>query len=84
MVNKRELFSRKIPAGRRIYYIDVKLDSQNERYLVISESRFEEERQPVRTRVMVFREDFNKFFRALEEARDFLTRPEKEQLAERE
>ena len=68
-----ELFTRKIYAGRRTYYLDVKLTSKDDKYLVISEKRrSNEEKKAEHSRVMIFKEDFNKFFNNLEEIKAWL------------
>lgn len=61
------VFSERVPAGRRIYFIDVKRSSKGDLYLVISERRRTEEGK-VRDRIWVFKEDLDKFLRALEKA----------------
>jgi hypothetical protein len=68
-----ELFTRKIYAGRRTYYLDVKVTSKNDKYLVISEKRrANEENKAEHSRVMIFKEDFHKFFNNLEEIKAWL------------
>ncbi len=70
MLEEREenaVFSERVPAGRRIYFIDVKRSSKGDLYLVISERRRTEEGK-VRDRIWVFREDLDKFLEALEKA----------------
>ena len=49
------LASRKIKAGTRYYYIDAKLDSKGNKYLVLSE----------RHRIFIYEEDFAKVMQAL-------------------
>ena len=68
---RKELFSEKVQAGSRTYFIDVKESHENVRYLVISESRrtntgFDHDR------VMVFEENLESFFAGLDKARGFL------------
>lgn len=72
MAEKREaLYSQKVAAGSRTYFIDIKESNEGVRYLVISESRrtdetFEHER------VMIFEENFLAFANALDAAFEFL------------
>lgn len=57
----------KLPAGRRIYFFDVKRTSRGDFYLVISERRRTEEGSK-RDRIMIFREDMKRFLEALDRA----------------
>ena len=61
------IHSEKLPAGRRIYFFDVKRTSKGDFYLVISERRRTQE-GPKRDRIMVFREDMDRFMEALTKA----------------
>jgi len=72
MANHIELFTRRFGGGKRTYYMDVKQDSNGERYIVISESTRKEGDRKMRNRVMVWKEDFENLFDCLEEMRDFL------------
>ena len=72
MANHHELFTRRFGGGKRTYYLDVKRDSNGERYVVISESTRKEGDRKMRNRVMVWKEDFETFFDCLEEMRDYL------------
>ena len=68
-----EVYSRKIFAGRRTYYLDIKVTSKNDKYLVISEKRRSNQNNKVEhDRVMIFKEDFKKFFDNLENIRQWL------------
>ena len=59
---KREIFSSRVRAGSRTYYFDIKKNSKNDNYLVISESkRVGDENEKQRHRIMVFEEDIEKF-----------------------
>ena len=68
---RKELFTKKVNAGRRTYFFDVKETQENVRYLVISESKragsgFEHDR------VMIFEEHFKSFIEGLDNALAFL------------
>lgn len=71
------LFSRSVKAGKRIYYIDVKQDRNQELYLSITESKRvkdgDEETRPVfeKHKIFLYREDLSKFFNALQAAATF-------------
>lgn len=71
------LHSEKLPAGRRIYFFDVKRTSKGDCYLVISERRRTEE-GPKRDRIMVFREDMDRFMEALAKATGAFEKKERE------
>ncbi|MDT7904810.1 MAG: DUF3276 family protein [Candidatus Caldipriscus sp.] len=61
------LFSKRVKAGRRIYFIDVKKNKKGNLYLAISEKRKEKDGSVKRTRVIVFEEDVMKFEDAFNE-----------------
>jgi len=61
------LFSKRVKAGRRIYFIDVKRNKKGNLYLAISEKRKEKDGSVKRTRVIVFEEDVMKFEDAFNE-----------------
>ncbi|MCC6011543.1 PUR family DNA/RNA-binding protein [Candidatus Caldipriscus sp.] len=61
------LFSKRVKAGRRIYFIDIKKNKKGDLYLSISEKRKEKDGSVKRTRVIVFEEDVMKFEDAFNE-----------------
>jgi hypothetical protein len=61
------LFSKRVKAGRRIYFIDIKRNKKGNLYLAISEKRKEKDGSVKRTRVIVFEEDVMKFEDAFNE-----------------
>jgi len=63
------VYSDKVPAGRRMYFFDVKKTSKGDFYLVISERRRTEEGKK-RDRIWVFQEDLERFLEALNRASD--------------
>ncbi len=76
---KEIAFSRIIKAGKRIYYVDVKLNKKDEMYLSITESKkilsgvgdsvqFSFEKH----KIFVYKEDFDKMREAINEAIDFI------------
>ncbi|NUP90896.1 MAG: DUF3276 family protein [Candidatus Sumerlaeia bacterium] len=69
---RRELFSRQVRAGRRTYYLDVKENARKDKYLVISESRRNQEGTHERTNIMVFEEDMGNFKDAFEDVCRFI------------
>ncbi len=61
----KDLFCEKVPAGKRTYFIDLKEKFNGDRVIKITESR-KNDGEFVRSTVMIFQEDFDKFFEALE------------------
>ena len=93
------LFSKTISAGKRIYYIDVKLSRRGEMFLVITESKKvvnDGEEQTVhfeKHKIFLYREDFAKFTDAMNnvlsfiresEATNYVTREDGEPMDEKE
>lgn len=69
------LFSKTVKAGKRIYYIDVKIDRRNELYLSITESKRLKESsgldaRPVyeKHKIFLYREDMERFMSAFQAA----------------
>lgn len=72
--NKNDVYSKKIRAGkRRTYFIDVKTTKGDDYYLSITESkkRFEGDGYE-RHKIFIYKEDFNKFLKAMEEAVNYI------------
>ncbi|MDI3321606.1 DUF3276 family protein [Pinibacter soli] len=68
------VYSKRIRAGkRRTYFFDVRATRSNDYYLTITESRkkFNEDGYD-RHKVFLYKEDFNKFLKALTEAVDYV------------
>ena len=68
------IYSKRIRAGkRRTYFFDVRATRGNDYYLTITESRkrFDDNGYD-RHKIFLYKEDFNKFIRALGEAIDFV------------
>lgn len=62
-----EVFSKRVPAGKRTYFFDVKQTRSGEDYfLVITESKRDGERY-VKSKIHLYKEDFGKFVAALHE-----------------
>lgn len=64
----KELFSEKVAAGKRTYFIDLKEKINGDRVIKITESR-KNDGDFLRSTVMIFQEDFDKFFEALDRIR---------------
>jgi hypothetical protein len=72
-MNKRqnEIFNEEVPAGRRTYFFDVKIDKDNQKYLKITESKRTDQGYEHR-RIMVFEEHFIEFFESLNNVKNYL------------
>ena len=71
---KESVYSKRIRAGkRRTYFFDVRETKGNDYYLTITESRkrFDSDGYD-RHKIFVYKEDFNKFIKALSEAVDYV------------
>lgn len=61
-----EVYSKKIRAGKRTYFFDVKATRGNDYYLIITESkRGFDDGQYVKHKIFLYKEDFNKFLAGL-------------------
>jgi len=63
-----ELFSKRVKAGKRTYFFDVKATKGNDYYLTITESkrRFDDDGVIYeKHKIFLYKEDFNKFMEAL-------------------
>jgi hypothetical protein len=74
--DKEEIFSKRIPAGKRTYFFDVKATRGNELYLTVTESK-----KRVRDdgsffydkhKIFLYQEDFEKFMDGLNEAMAYI------------
>jgi len=69
---KNELYSKKISAGKRTYFIDIKETKERKIYLTITETRIKDTDSFERHRVMIFEEDFESIFSELNNALYFV------------
>jgi hypothetical protein len=69
------VFSRRVRAGKRTYFFDVKATkSVKDYYIVITESRRVAEEKYEKHKIFLYKEDFSKFIDALAETSDFVER----------
>ena len=62
------LFSKRLRAGTRQYYIDAKTDSKGAKYIVLSETKAQpSEGKSERHRIFIYEEDFAKVLHGLHE-----------------
>lgn len=66
-----EIFTEEVPAGRRTYFFDVKLNKDNQKYLKITESKRTDHGYEHR-RIMIFEEHFTEFFEGLDVVKEYL------------
>jgi hypothetical protein len=76
-LDRDEIFSSAVRAGKRTYFFDVKETIQKERYLTITESkrRFNNEQGKFfyeKHKLFLYKEDFEKFLNGLSEAIEFI------------
>ena len=71
---QESVYSKRIRAGkRRTYFFDVRATRSNDYYLTITESRKKfNENGYDRHKIFLYKEDFNKFIKALTEAVDYV------------
>lgn len=75
--NRDVVFSKRIKAGKRVYFFDVKATRANDLYLTITESKRrpgESDDKPIfeKHKLFVYREDFEKFCDGFKEALDYI------------
>ncbi|BAG83569.1 DUF3276 family protein [Candidatus Azobacteroides pseudotrichonymphae] len=78
------VFSKVIPAGKRIYYLDVRQTRRGDMFLTLTESKkiiensesnvFRFEKQ----KLFLYQEDFNKFMEGLDETISFIRKKERD------
>jgi hypothetical protein len=70
---KDEIFSKRVRAGKRTYFFDVKATkSEKDFYITITESKKVGETEFQKHKIFLYKEDFEKFADALAEAVDFV------------
>lgn len=71
--SRDEVYSRRVRAGKRTYYIDVRSTrSGNDFYLTITESKRGGEEEREKFKIFLYKEDFEKFREAFNQALDFV------------
>ncbi|PKP28149.1 MAG: DNA-binding protein [Bacteroidetes bacterium HGW-Bacteroidetes-19] len=76
-LEKNEVLSRSVRAGKRTYFFDVKVTKADEKYLTITESKrkFNPDNGTFfyeKHKLFIYKEDFGKFQSALEGVLDFI------------
>lgn len=68
-----EVFSKRVPAGKRTYFFDVKTTRSGEDFfLTITESKRIDESRYEKHKIFLYKEDFGKFCTAIHEAIRFI------------
>ena len=77
--DKEIVFSKAIKAGKRIYYLDVKKNRKEEMFIAITESKkvvsLDKDDPQVnfeKNKILLYKEDFEKFMNGLQQAIDFI------------
>lgn len=70
---REEVFSKKVRAGKRTYFFDVKATRSNDYYVTITESkkRFEDG-VFIKHKIFLYKEDFEKFAEGLSDVVDYI------------
>jgi hypothetical protein len=73
--DRDEIFSKKIRAGKRTYFFDVKATRSSDYYITITESRRQQKDDGFtyeKHKLFIYKEDFGKFLEGLTEAVDHI------------
>ncbi|MGY3054784.1 hypothetical protein ACVWYG_002993 [Pedobacter sp. UYEF25] len=70
---REEVFSKKVRAGKRTYFFDVKATRSGDYYLTLTESKKRlEDGVFVKHKIFVYKEDFEKFTEGLNQTIDYI------------
>ncbi|MBM3402214.1 MAG: DUF3276 family protein [Bacteroidetes bacterium] len=70
---REEVFSKKVRAGKRTYFFDVKATRSNDYYVTITESKKRlEDGVFIKHKIFLYKEDFEKFTEGLKETTDYI------------
>ncbi|RYE34149.1 MAG: DUF3276 family protein [Sphingobacteriaceae bacterium] len=71
--DREEVYSKKVRAGKRTYFFDVKATRSNDYYITITESKKRlEDGVFVKHKIFLYKEDFEKFAEGLKETSDYI------------
>lgn len=73
--DREQIYSKRVRAGKRTYFFDVRSTRSSDYYLTVTESRrFQKDGGFVfeKSKMFVYKEDFNKFIEALQETIDHI------------
>jgi len=70
---REEVFSKKVRAGKRTYFFDVKATRSNDYYVTVTESKKRlEDGVFVKHKIFLYKEDFEKFVEGLQDTIDYI------------
>ena len=70
---REEVFSKKVRAGKRTYFFDVKATRSNDYYVTITESKKRlEDGVFIKHKIFLYKEDFEKFAEGLKETTEYI------------
>ncbi len=70
---REEVFSKKVRAGKRTYFFDVKATRSNDYYLTVTESKKRlEDGVFIKHKIFLYKEDFEKFAEGLKDTIDYI------------
>ncbi|MBC7653601.1 MAG: DUF3276 family protein [Oligoflexus sp.] len=70
---REEVYSKKVRAGKRTYFFDVKATRSNDYYITITESKKRlEDGVFIKHKIFLYKEDFEKFAEGLTETVDYI------------
>ena len=70
---REEVFSKKIRAGKRTYFFDVKATRSNDYYITVTESKKRlEDGVFIKHKIFLYKEDFEKFAEGLKDTIDYI------------
>jgi hypothetical protein len=70
---REEVYSRKVRAGKRTYFFDVKATRSNDYYVTITESKKRlEDGVFIKHKIFLYKEDFEKFAEGLKDTVDYI------------
>src|SRR6195952_60058 len=70
---REEVFSKKVRAGKRTYFFDVKATRSNDYYVTITESKKRlEDGVFIKHKIFLYKEDFEKFAEGLKDTTDYI------------
>ena len=70
---REEVFSKKVRAGKRTYFFDVKATRSNDYYVTITESKKRlEDGVFIKHKIFLYKEDFEKFTEGLKETIEYI------------
>jgi phage-related protein len=61
------IYSKKLIAGSKTYFFDVRETQSGDKYLQITESRLKQDGERYRNNIVIFKEHFNEFRQILDE-----------------